>query len=260
MPQTLKPVGEWLGESFAALRGRVVTLALLSIFGFFAIVLGVAMVYALGIAAYGSMQGWDNVMRLLSDPQRVQYLIEESGRAIALLNVLAIFVAIRISSWVMLASIHASMVDSLGVREALRKGRERGYAFIGLIVLHQIIVSAGFVLLIVPGIILAVRLGFASCAFAKEGGGVVQSLRDSAGAVKGRFLAVLGRMILVGLLGSLMMIVPVLGWLVGGAWILVAWSLLYENLRGPAASPARARVAPRPGIVYPPAPQRSPAR
>ena len=260
MERPLKPVGEWLGESFAALRSRGITLSLLFLSGLFALVLGVVLVYALGFGIYGSLQGWDNMKRLLMDYQRLQYLIEESGQAIMLLNLLAALVGARLYGWFMLATIHASMDESLGVRGALRKGKERGYAFIALLILQQLIVFAGMVLLILPGIFLAVRLGFATCAFAKGGSGVFQALRDSARAVKGRFFGVFGRMLLAGLICSLMMIVPLLGWLAGSAWILIAWSLLYDDLRGPSPSPARIPIAPRPRVVHPVAPQHSPAR
>lgn len=58
------------------------------------------------------------------------------------------------------------------------------------------------------------------------------SLGDSARAVKGHFFGVLGRMLLAGLVGGAMMIVPLVGWLVGAAWILLAWGHLYIDLRG----------------------------
>ena len=45
---SLKPVGEWLGESFGQLRGRWVTLSALFVFGFFVLLLAVVMVYGLG--------------------------------------------------------------------------------------------------------------------------------------------------------------------------------------------------------------------
>ena len=211
---SLKPVGEWLGESFGQLRGRWVTLSALYVFGFFALLLAVVMVYGLGFAFFGFIQGWDNVMRVITDPRKVQYLLEESWGAFTLLNLLAAFVALRVYCWVLLAAIHASLDASLGVRGALKKGKGRGYAFLVLFVVQQAVLQVGVMLLILPGIILAVWLGFALW------------------AVKGHFFGVLGRMLLAGLVGGAMMIVPLVGWLVGAAWIFLAWSHLYTDLRG----------------------------
>jgi hypothetical protein len=112
---------------------------------------------------------------------------------------------------------------------------------------QQVILQAGMLLFILPGLVLAVWLGFAFWAFAREDSGIFRSLGESARLVKGHFFGVLGRMLLLGLLGGAMMIVPIVGWLVGGAWIVVAWGLLYTDLRGPA--PAKAGPARRAPVV-----------
>jgi hypothetical protein len=244
---SLKPVGEWLGESFGQLRGRWVTLSALFVFGFFALLLAVVTVYGLGFAFFGFIQGWDNVMRVITDPRKVQYLLEESRGVITLLNLLVAFVALRVYCWVLLAAIHASLDASLGVRAALKKGKGRGYAFLVLFVVQQAVLQIGVMLLILPGIILAVWLGFALWAFARNGAGVFQSLGDSARAVKGHFFGVLGRMLLAGLVGGAMMIVPLVGWLVGAAWIFLAWGHLYTDLRG-LSMPEKRSVRPSPVV------------
>lgn len=243
----LKPVGGWLGESFGQLRGRWITLSALFVIGCFALLLGVVMVYGLGFAFYGFIQGWDNMMRVFLDPRKIQYFLEEAKGAFTLLNLLAAFVALRVYCRVLLAAIHASMDPSLGVRDSLRKGKGRGYAFLVLFVVQQLILQAGMVLFILPGIILAVWLGFAFWAFAREESGVFRFLGDSARMVKGHFFGVLGRMLLLALIGGAMMIVPVIGWLVGGAWIFLAWGLLYADLRGP--SPMKAGSMRRAPVV-----------
>ncbi len=55
-----------------------VTLSALFVFGFFALLLAVVMVYGLGFAFFGFIQGWENVMRVITDPRKAQYLLEES--------------------------------------------------------------------------------------------------------------------------------------------------------------------------------------
>ena len=231
-----------MGESFSRLRARWATLTTLFVFGFFAVLLGVVLVYVLGVVFIGFIQGWDTLTRTLTDPRKIQYFFEETRGAFTILNLLAAFVALRLYSWILLAAIHASLDVSLGFRGSLKKAGGRGYAFLFLFVLQQIILQLGVMLFLLPGIVLAVWLGFALWVFARENASVFQALGGSARIVKGRFFGVLGRMLLLGLIGGAIMIVPLVGWLVGGAWVFLAWSLLYDDLRSlraTAAAPAR---------------------
>ena len=239
---SLQPVGAWLGSSFSRLKQRWFTLSMLLLFGFLATVLSVALVYVFAVVFVGFLRGWDNLGRTLADPRKLGIFLEQSRGAFAMFNLLAGFVALRMYCWFFHAAIHASADASLGVRAALGRGKSRSYGFLALFVVQQIILQVGILLFVVPGIILAVLLGFAMWAFARGEAGVFQSLGHSTRMVKGRFLGVLGRMLLVALIGIPFMIVPVVGWLVGAAWMLVAWSLLYDNLRERVPAP----VAPSP--------------
>ena len=73
---TLRPVGEWLGESFGRLKGRVVTLSLLFVFGIVMTLLSMVLVYALGIVFLGFIQGWDVLGKAIQNPQRIQAALE----------------------------------------------------------------------------------------------------------------------------------------------------------------------------------------
>ena len=239
---SLKPVGEWLGGSFGLLGGRWLTLSLLFVFGCCAVVFGVVLVYLLGVVFIGTIYGWENLARVASDPRKLQYLFEGAGQTLTIFNLLAAFIALRLYSWILLAAIHASTDTSLGFRAALGRAKGRGYAFLVLFVLQQAILNVGMLLLILPGLILAVWLGFSLWSFAREKTGVFESLGRSARLVKGNFFGVLGRMLLLVLIGGAMMIVPVAGWLVGGAWIMLAWGVLFADLQAlhapvPAARP-----------------------
>lgn len=238
----MRPVGEWLGASFGRLRENWLTHCALAVFGFCVIAAGVLAVYGLGIGALAFAQGWDTLKRNLGDPTRLGYMMEESRGALTLLNLLACFIGLRLYAWTFKAAVHASIDPSAGFGAALRRGNERALPFLGVLIVQQIVVGAGMVLLIVPGLILAVRLGFAPLACARDGSGVFGSFGDSARAVQGRFFGVLGRMILAGLIGGAMMVVPIVGWLVGHAWVLTAWGCLFDELTAPPRQPAAARV------------------
>ncbi len=245
---SLRPVGEWLEESFGRLKGRVVTLSLLFIFGIVVTLLGMALVYALGIVFLGFIQGWDVLVKAIQNPQRIKSALEASSGALTIFNLLATFIALRVYCWVMLATIHASMDQSLGFGGALRRGKGRGYAFLVLVILQQIIFQLGMVLLILPGLVLLVLLGFALYVFARENAGVFESLGSSARIVKGHFFGVLGRMILLAFIGGLMMIIPILGFFAGMAFVMVAWAVIYEDLR---VALVRQRVPQQPRVMRP---------
>src|SRR5688572_16880988 len=102
MTPGLQPVGTWIDESFSRLKDRILTLTLIGLFGGFMIVLGIVAVYGLGIAFFGFMHGWDNLLRIAVDPTKLGYLVEESKGAVALLNLLAAFVGLRLYCWLFL--------------------------------------------------------------------------------------------------------------------------------------------------------------
>jgi len=244
----LRPVGEWIGVSFGRLKTGWATLTALFVFGTVAIVTSVLFVFGLGVVFIGAIQGWERLGRMLADPAKIQYVLEAAGGAFALLSLVAGFIALRLYCWILLAAVHASSDPSLGFRAALGKGKGRGYAFLVLVIVHQLALNAGMMLLLIPGIVMAVWFSFALWAFAREHSGIFESLGSSTRAVKGRFFGVLGRMLVAALIGGSMMLVPIVGWLVGGAWVMLAWGALYDELRapGPAAVPS-----PRPGLVRP---------
>jgi len=246
---SVRPVGEWLGDSFGRLKENWLTLCGLFVFGFAVIVVGVVAVYGVGVGFLGTLQGWDNLKRAVLDPTRLQYLIEESRGAFALLNLVAMLVGLRLYCWILKAVIHASLEPSTGFGAALSKANEHSYVFLGLVVVQQIILNVGVMLLILPGIIMAIWFSFALWACARDESGVFSSLGDSARAVKGHFFGVFGRMLVLGLIGGAMMIVPVIGWLVGAAWMMVAWGCLYEDLTAPQPAPVSARPPRIPGRV-----------
>lgn len=237
----LLPVGQWLGQSFGVLKTRLLSLCLIFITGFVCLVLGLVLVYVLGAILFGFIQGWSVVMSMVTNPYRLQAFVAQNQTLILVFELLAALVALRIYAWAALAAIHAASHDSLGVRAAFRAGKGRGYGFLGLFIILQIVVAIGFALFFLPGLILSVFLSFALWVFALENAGVIASIRISAGLVRRRFLGVLGRMILVGFLGMLIGVIPVIGWLVGPALVMVAWSLLYIHLSeyepAPAAAP-----------------------
>ena len=237
----LSPVGQWLGQSFSGLKTRLLPLSIIFVVGFVGVMAGMLLVYVIGAVLFGFIQGWGLVVATVTNPQRLQAFVAQNQLVILVFELLATLVGLRIYCWATLAAIHAASFDSTGVRAAFRAGKGRGYGFLGLFIVVQVLIGIGAVFFLLPGLIVAVFLGFSLWVYALENAGVFASLGISARLVKGRFLGVLGRMLLVGLIASVIMVIPIIGWLVGAALLMVAWSKLYIELSD--FEPARQALA-----------------
>jgi hypothetical protein len=94
-----------------------------------------------------------------------------------------------------------------GVGDALRAGVQRFPRVLGAVVLYAIACLAGFVLLVIPGIWIAIRCYFAVQAAALDDLAPAAAMRRSAEVVQGRwwraFGCLLGTGLLLGLVGSI---------------------------------------------------------
>jgi hypothetical protein len=96
-----------------------------------------------------------------------------------------------------------------------------------LVVLVFLATLGGFVLLIIPGIIFSTWFSFANFIFVDKGLGVKASMGKSRGLVKGRFWAVLGRLLVFGLFSGLIgFIVSAVPFGIGQTLITLAGALL----------------------------------
>jgi len=111
--------------------------------------------------------------------------------------------------------------------------------FFGLVIVTALIVMGGYLLLLIPGLILSVYLLFASIVYIKEQVGMFEALQrsvyyvtDNFGAVVLRFLVLVGLVIVCNILISVFNLVPLLGKLIsivfGFIWSLYAQVYLYQ--------------------------------
>jgi hypothetical protein len=110
----------------------------------------------------------------------------------------------------------------VSVIEALRKGLSRLWAIVGLTVLTVLGIWAGLLLLIVPGIMFAVRWSMALPACVVEGLGPLTSMKRSAELTKGH------RWKLFGVFLLLMIVSWIVGWLIG--FVLRPTDLVIANI------------------------------
>jgi hypothetical protein len=83
------------------------------------------------------------------------------------------------------------------IGEALGKGLERFFPILGLVILFTLGLSVGLILLVIPGIILAVVWSVSVPACVLEGTGPVASLRRSAALTKGHRWKIFGIYVLI---------------------------------------------------------------
>lgn len=118
--------------------------------------------------------------------------------------VIAIF-----QSWGYLALIYAikNRQEKIGLKEAYKRSIPVLTSYWWVSFLTGIIVIIGFVLLIIPGIILAVWYGFSILVLVSEGLKGMEALNKSKSYVSGRFLTVFVKMAFIGIIGFIISLI-----------------------------------------------------
>lgn len=151
---------------------------------------------------------------------------------------------------------------SLTVKSAYRESMKMFWSYLGLTIVSSVILFVGFLLLIIPGIILSIWLAFSTFILVLERAGIKESLVRSREYVRGRWWAVFGRIIAIAIvlivismiISSLLVVIPS-EWLaeavVAGLSMMLAplgmgyMYLMYQDVSGHATAPsAEPAVAP----------------
>jgi len=126
----------------------------------------------------------------------------------------------------------------LGFKETLSLAWGKVLSYFGVSFLSGIIISLGFILLIIPGIIFSVWFSFAPVLVVLGGLGVFEALKKSKELISGYFWPVLGRFVVFGVLGMLISfvfnLIPLLGPLVGiltSPFFVLLHVLLFKDLQ-----------------------------
>ena len=153
----------------------------------------------------------------------------------------SLLAGLGLSTWAQAAAVRAASSDE-GAGEALRLGWGQTLAFAWVLSLVMLAAGGGFVLLIVPGLILGVLLFFApfyQIAGEDHGMGAVEL---SFARVRPMLGPVSARLSLVLLITWLPSWIPYVGWLIGPLWApfaLVAFARLADDLKTLAPAPER---------------------
>ena len=150
----------------------------------------------------------------------------------------------------------------LTAMDAYKQSTSYFLRYLGMSIVMMVLLFVGFLLLIIPGIILAVWLSFSAFVLVLENGGMIGSLKQSREYVRGHWWGVLGRLLAMGILlvvvsmvfSMIASIVPsyvVSNALVAALAMLLApfsvayMYLMYQDLKGGAPAP---QVAPVTGV------------
>lgn len=163
----------------------------------------------------------------------------------------SLLVGLVVSTWAQAAAVRAAASDE-GAGEALRLGWGQTPAFAWVLSLVMLAAGGGFVLLIVPGLILSVLLFFApfyQITGEDHGMGAVELSFARVRPVLG---PVSTRLLVVGLVTWLPSWIPYVGWLIGPLWApfaIVACARLADDLKTLAPAPERTSLGPAVGAL-----------
>lgn len=104
------------------------------------------------------------------------------------------------------------------------------WKYLGASALQALVIIGGLILLIIPGIIWAVRFSFASIIVVDVGMGPMAAMKESYAITKGKFWQLLGFFIVIGIINIVGFIVLGVGLLVTIPVTMFAWVNVYRQL------------------------------
>lgn len=211
----LSRIGELFSRSWEVYKSRIWTLILLYLLTivFFAV-------------SFGIFIGFGFILSQLFPGIKIA-LLAATGFTGAIAGLIA-------SCWGLGAFVCAVSDEEIGIGEALGRGWQRVGAFIWLFSILGYIITGGFLLLVIPGVIFSIWFLFSQFILAKEDEHGMNALLKSKEYVKGYWFDVFLRIFLVwlisGVLGMIPFIGPVLSF-VFFPFIMIYTYLIYDDLK-----------------------------
>jgi hypothetical protein len=136
--------------------------------------------------------------------------------------------------WGFSAFIFAVTNEELGIKDSLKQGWHRVLSFMWIYNLTGFIITGGFLLLIVPGVIFLVWFAFAQFILASEGEPGMNALLKSKEYVRGRWFDVFLRLFVIWIMSVCVGMVPVIGPIVSllfFPFVMIFTYLVYLDLK-----------------------------
>jgi len=138
------------------------------------------------------------------------------------------------ANWALTALFTAIADNTCGIKEAFRCAKPVTLAHIWLTMLMGLVIAGGYMLLIVPGVVLTVWFFFAPLILINEDVRGMEALLKSKEYVRGRWLGVCWRLIAIWFISVVISCIPVIGQLLAFLFIpfsFVCSFLIYQELR-----------------------------
>jgi uncharacterized membrane protein len=136
--------------------------------------------------------------------------------------------------WVLSAVICAVSDETLGIRESLETASKKLWSFIWIFSILGYIVTGGFLLVVIPGIIFSVWFFFSQFILARENERGMNALLKSKEYVKGYWFEVFLRMFIIWIISAVIGGIPFIGWLLSlffAPFAMIFSFLVYEDLK-----------------------------
>ena len=214
-PTELSGIGDLLRKALEIYKPRMWTLVVLTLVMVFLPALVLAALIGAGALLFLFLPDFRHVILLAS-------ILPASAATIWCAN------------WALTALFTAIADDSCGIKEAFRLAKPVTLAHIWLTVLMGLVIAGGYMLLIVPGVVLTVWFFFAPLILINEDVRGMEALLKSKEYVRGRWLGVCWRLIAVWFISIVISCIPVIGQLLAFLFIpfsFVCSFLIYQELR-----------------------------
>lgn len=211
----LSNIGELFGRTWDTFRSRIGTLIVLYLLSI------VFMVVPFGIfLGAGYMIG----------------VLYPDSKAISLAGggILGMAIGTTAMFWGIAAFLFAVVNEDLSITDALGKGWQKYWSFMWLSLIVGFIVTGGFLLFLIPGIIFLVWFSLAQFVFANEDERGLNAIIKSKEYVRGYFLDVFVRLLLLWIISAVIGIIPLIGPVLAVLFvpfIMIFIYLLYSDLR-----------------------------
>ena len=154
---------------------------------------------------------------------------------IAVVSVIGFIPFFAVLFWGMAAFVFAVTDSTVGIKEAFGRGWQRVWSFMWLYSIMGFVITGGFLLFLVPGIIFSVWFAFSQFVLARDDLRGMDALLKSKEYVRGMWFEIFGRLVTVWLVSLLLGAIPFIGPLLSllfAPFMMVFLYLVYEDLTG----------------------------
>ena len=219
--ETLLPIIDLFKKSFDLYIKKVWTLARIVLFGFLGLLILLPFGLVAFIISYAPFSAGNFSINLI--------LID------ILLALIGVFFTIFFGLWTQVATFCAVKENEINFKKALALAWPKMGSFFWISLLTALAIFAGFILLVIPGIIFAVWFCFSIFVFVAEDLRGTAALKKSKQLVRGYFWPVFGRMIVLGIVVSLISWIkffgPIINIFFTAPFAIVFEYMLFEDLK-----------------------------